>query len=345
MLRDRLLFGRRAGRFTLQWHLTNACELSCRHCYDRSPRSPLTLFEARRVLAELRAFCDEKGVLGQLSLSGGNPLLHPDFDAIWAAAFEAGFPASILGNPAPAERLAAPFAVARPTYYQVSLEGLREHDDHMRGPGHFDRTLSFLDDLRALGVRAHVMLTLTRANLDQVIPLGEALRGRAHRFTFNRLSQVGAGAALELPTRAEYVAFLRRYLVASRTNPVLGFKDGLFNIARRHFRRPLYGGCTGHGCGAAFNFLALLPDGEVHACRKLPSLVGNLHDASLGEIYDGAEARRFRAGNASCRGCAVKSRCGGCPAVIHGTGKRALVDPDPHCFMADRKTALAGPWA
>jgi selenobiotic family peptide radical SAM maturase len=344
MLRDRLLFGRRAGRFTLQWHLTHACELSCRHCYDRSPRSPLTLFEARRVLAELETFCDAKRVKGQLSLSGGNPLLHPDFDAIWQAASDAGFPASILGNPSPRDRLERLLAIARPTYYQVSLEGLREHDDHIRGEGHFDSTFAFLEVLAALGVRAHVMLTLTRANLSQVIPLGEALRGRVHRFTFNRLSQVGSGRDLELPTRDEYVAFLRRYLVASRTNPVLGFKDGLFNIARRHFRRPLHGGCTGHGCGAAFNFVALLPDGEVHACRKLPSLLGNIHDASLGAIYDSALARRFRTGNASCRSCGLRTSCGGCPAVIHGSGKRALVDPDPHCFMADREIALAGPW-
>ena len=31
-----------------------------------------------------------------------------------------------------------------------------------------------------------------------------------------------------------------------------------------------FGGCTGFGCGAAFNFMAVLPDGEVHACRKVP---------------------------------------------------------------------------
>ena len=29
--------------FTLQWHITQACDLSCRHCYDRSTRSPMSL--------------------------------------------------------------------------------------------------------------------------------------------------------------------------------------------------------------------------------------------------------------------------------------------------------------
>ena len=32
-----------ADAFTIQWLITNACELHCKHCYDRSKRSPLTL--------------------------------------------------------------------------------------------------------------------------------------------------------------------------------------------------------------------------------------------------------------------------------------------------------------
>ena len=32
-----------ARYFTLQWHITHACDLHCKHCYDRTKRSPLTL--------------------------------------------------------------------------------------------------------------------------------------------------------------------------------------------------------------------------------------------------------------------------------------------------------------
>jgi hypothetical protein len=72
---------------------------------------------------------------------------------------------------------------------------------------------------------------------------------------------VGEGAEMDLPSREEYVSFLKDYIVASRSNPILGFKDNLFNIFRHHYGRPLLRGCTGFGCGAAFNFVALLPDG------------------------------------------------------------------------------------
>ena len=87
--------------FTLQWHLTQTCDLHCRHCYDRSARATVPLAAARGVLDDLQSFCRDRRVSGSVSLSGGNPLLHPNFTAIYRAAAERDFGLGILGNPAP----------------------------------------------------------------------------------------------------------------------------------------------------------------------------------------------------------------------------------------------------
>ena len=84
--------------FTLQWHITQVCDLHCRHCYDRSDRSPLSYDEGVRVLDDLRAFCRERNVQGAVSFTGGNPLLHPRFDDIYRAAVDRNFSTAILGN-------------------------------------------------------------------------------------------------------------------------------------------------------------------------------------------------------------------------------------------------------
>jgi selenobiotic family peptide radical SAM maturase len=322
--------------FTLQWHITQACDLKCRHCYDRSRRSPLTMKTALRVLDELRGFCRERFVGGQVTFSGGNPLLYPRFLDLYRAAVDRGFYTVILGNPAPRETIERIAAIRRPDAFQVSLEGLETHNDSIRGRGTFRRALEFLDVLRELGVYSMVMLTLTRDNLDQVLPLADMLRGRADLFSFNRLALVGEGASLSLPSRADYVAFLAAYLEAAKRNPVMGLKDNLLNIHRHACGEPLFGGCAGFGCGAAFNFLTLLPDGEVHACRKFPSLIGNLRERSLAEIYDSDLARRYRAGSEACRGCAIRAVCGGCLASTHSLGLDVFTRRDPYCFM-DRK--------
>ena len=91
--------------FTLQWHITQVCDLHCKHCYDRSDRSALTLEQARKIIDDLDIFCRERHVKGQISFTGGNPLLHPDFLSIYQAASDRGFTLFILGNPTTREQI------------------------------------------------------------------------------------------------------------------------------------------------------------------------------------------------------------------------------------------------
>jgi selenobiotic family peptide radical SAM maturase len=320
--------------FTLQWHITQACDLHCKHCYDRSDRSLLTLDQAIKVLDDLRSFVRNRHVQGAVSFTGGNPLLHPHFNAIYRAAVERNFSTAILGNPASAARIEEIISIGKPAFYQVSLEGLPEHNDSIRGEGHFDRIMKFLAVLRSLNVSTMVMLTLTSGNMDQVIPLAELLRDKVDVFHFNRLSLFGEGANLRLPDREKYRQFLEQYLKAAEKNPVMGIKDNLINILRHEEGIDLFGGCTGYGCGAAFNFVSLLADGEVHACRKFPSPIGNIHRQGLAEIYDSEGARRYRSGCNACLGCAVRPACGGCLAGAYSHGLNVFEEKDPFCFMS-----------
>jgi len=330
-----------AGVFTLQWHITQACDLHCKHCYDRSKRSDLSLDDAYRILDDLFDFCRKKAVQGQISFSGGNPFLHPDFMKIYRAAADRGFTLAVLGNPVKRERLQELVGIEKPVFFQVSLEGLAEHNDRIRGKGHFRRTLDFLDLLRQMRVYSMVMLTLTRDNMKQLIPLAEILRDRTDLFTFNRLALFGEGKNLMLPSPEEFRDFLSEYLEASRGNPIMGLKDNLFNILHHQGGESLFGGCAGYGCGAAFNFLALLPDGEVHACRKLPSLIGSIAGESLEELYNSDRARQYRAGCSECSACPIRPVCGGCLAVASSLGLDPFKTKDPYCFIAASGAATA----
>ena len=318
--------------FTLQWHLTQACDLHCRHCYDRSARTIPSLPQGLEVLRQLDDFCRQRRVSGQVSFTGGNPFLHPNFFDFYRAAAEFGFGTIILGNPVAEAKLEELLTIGKPLYYQVSLEGLEKHNDEIRGPGNFQRVLNFLKSLRRFEIPAMVMLTLTRVNLRQVLPLAEMLRPLADGFNFNRLALFGEGAQLELPEAEEYAAFLTEYLQAARENPVMSLKDNLFSILLEQEGLEPLGGCTGFGCGAAFNFLALLSDGEVHACRKMPSLLGNLREAGLGELYDSTSAQKYRRGCVACRDCPLHPTCGGCLAVTASLGRNPFRERDPFCF-------------
>ena len=179
---------------------------------------------------------------------------------------------------------------------------------------------------------------LTRDNLSQVLHLARLLEDRADAFTFNRLSTAGKGATLLMPEKAAFESFLREYDAAAAKNPKRGLKDNLINSFRQEKSAALFGGCTGHGCGAASNFLALLPDGEVHTCRKFPSLIGNITKNSFYDIYRSDLAERYRAGSRACRSCHLNPVCRGCLAIAFSLDLDIFTEKDPFCFASQQVT-------
>ena len=321
--------------FTLQWHITQACDLHCRHCYDRSTRLPMSLEQGIRILDDVRMFCRNRHVMKAVSFTGGNPFLYPHFFDLYRAAAERGFSIGILGNPVDREKLEQMVSIQKPTHFQVSLEGLQDQNDYIRGKGHFKRIMEFLKVLKELNIFSMVMLTLTKSNMKEIIPLADMLAGHADRFHFNRLSMVGEGANLMLPEKDEYLAFIDLYEKASQKNPLLGLKDNMFSILSYKKGLQPFGGCTTFGCGAAFNFIAVLSDGEVHACRKFPSPLGNIFKQSIADIYDSPQAEQYRAGCAECHACKLHPVCGGCLAVAYSLGRNIFKEKDPFCFISD----------
>ncbi len=320
-----------ADVFSLQWHLTQTCDLTCKHCYDRSHRADFPFDRALSLLQELRDFCRHRFAQPQISFTGGNPLFHPHFFELYQLAADHGILTAILGNATDRSTLERMLAIQRPVYYQVSLEGLEPHNDAIRGAGNFRRTVAFLSLLTELGIPNLVMLTLTQHNMDQVLPLAKELEGITGALTFNRLALFGEGARLAAPSRDDYQAFLHTYLAALATHPVLALKDSLLNSILEQQGAPLFGGCTGFGCGAAFNFLAILSDGEVHACRKFPSPLGSILEQPLETIYHSDKAARYRDGSSACSDCRLRPVCGGCMAATASAGNDPFTCRDPYC--------------
>lgn len=318
--------------FALQWHITQSCDLHCRHCYDRKPVPPLPWEREIGILDQFSEFTGGRNLFGQVTFTGGNPLLHHRFYRLYQEAADRGFSTGILGNPCSGEDLDRICAIQTPSFFQVSLEGFQPHNDYIRGQGHFDRVIEFLELLKKRKIYAKVMLTLTRANMDQVIFLGQFLEGKADLFTFNRLSLEGEGAALEMADPGRYREFLAAYAEAAETCPVMGFKDNLFNPLFQEKSQPFFGGCTGFGCGAAFNFVSVLPTGEVHACRKFTSPIGDLTRETLEDVYTSEAARRYRRGPEGCFSCDAYTVCRGCMASAVSAGLDPFSGKDPYCF-------------
>lgn len=142
----------------LELLLTDRCNLRCRHCYLGEPRgADLPFEEAVRLLDQF----DRLGGL-RLLLSGGEPLLHPDFWRLNELLPRWSFRSVLLTNgvlidPAAARDLAV-------QEVQVSLDGLEPSHDALRGTGSFRAALAALEHLGAAGITVSVATMAHRGN-------------------------------------------------------------------------------------------------------------------------------------------------------------------------------------
>ena len=117
--------------FLIQWHLTERCNLRCRHCYQTGTAgTELTLAEIREVLAELTdmlaAWQDAHGVSFSpgFNITGGEPFLRSDFFTILAEIAASGYDQFVLSNGTLIdETSAARLAELNVAGVQVSMEG------------------------------------------------------------------------------------------------------------------------------------------------------------------------------------------------------------------------------
>jgi sulfatase maturation enzyme AslB (radical SAM superfamily) len=143
------------------------CNLSCAHCFvTAGPADDRIPLMSR---AEVRARADEALALGvkELYLTGGEPFLHPELEAILADLLALA-PCTVLTNGTlfTSRRLEELARLERSSRWsleiRVSLDGHRaaEHDA-IRGPGTFERALDGLRQLERHGMLPIVTITQT----------------------------------------------------------------------------------------------------------------------------------------------------------------------------------------
>jgi PqqA peptide cyclase len=340
--------------YTLVAELTYRCPLRCVYCSNpldyASHRDELGTADWLRVFREAEAL----GVV-QLNLTGGEPLVRDDLEAMVEAARGLDFYTNLItsGIPCTRERLAG-LRVRGLDNVQVSVQDVRAPEsDRIAGLRSFERKLEVARLVKELGLALTLNVVLHRENLDRVpeiIALAESLQ--ADRLELANTQYLGwalVNRRALLPTR-EQLDRAREVARAARQR-LLGRMEVLFVIPDYYAEFPK--SCMD---GWGRRFIVISPDGlalPCHAAHTLPGLTfDRVQDRSLDEIWHHSEAFNAYRGLAwmpePCRSCDKRTAdFGGCRCqAYHLTGSAAATDPacslapDHGLIEAARREAL-----
>ena len=333
--------------FAFQWHITDECDQRCEHCYIFSEGHPhlieMPLRRAYEVIDRCEAMSRRLNRLPYFFITGGDPLLHRNFRQILERVHERNIPFTIMGNPFhltdDACRMLKDLGCRK---YQVSIDGMRATHDSIRKPGSFDATVEALDRMNRCGLKSAVMTTVSGTNIDEIPDIVDlVVEHKADIFAFGRYCPTSSEKSTHI-TPAEYRDFLGRMWEKFEEHKDSGttfslkdhlwklflFEKGLLHVPEDSEPDTIYDGCH---CGASH--FTILPDGNVMACRRFESTVGNIFKTPLHELWEGAEMEGYRQHEKfeKCRKCELLRFCRGCPAVSFGY-HGSFYAPDPQCW-------------
>lgn len=316
--------------------LTHRCPLQCPYCSN-----PLNLLKSGAELdtdtwLDVFSQAADLGIL-QVHLSGGEPALRQDLEALVACLAERGVYTNLITAAVTLneDRIAA-LADAGLDHVQISFQGTDPETTELIGhyKGGHEKKLKAARWVRAAGLPLTVNAPVHRHNVHQVEQFVElALELDADRLEIANVQYYGWAylnrTALlpgpeDVDRQADFIAKAKEELT------------GILNI---DFVPPDYYADYPKPCmgGWANDALAIVPDGTVLPCHAAQTITGmtfdKVMDRPLKEIWDHAEAfERFRGTEwmqEPCRSCPRKELdFGGCRCQAFAVlGDAAATDP------------------
>jgi radical SAM protein with 4Fe4S-binding SPASM domain len=343
------------------WNITQACNLSCSHCYqDAQRRLPdeLDQDEQLRVVDEMA----DKYV-SMLAFAGGEPLMSKCFWETCRHAAKRGLHVTVATNGTLlTETNVGRLREAGIKLIEISLDSVDpSKHDRFRGAGAWNRTVQGIRNAVAQSAggsdyRVSIASTMTQMNHGEVSDLVQFAEDLgAHNFNAFNFIPTGRGRNIATedltPEQRETVLDkLYEYLKANRigimcTAPQFG------RVCVEKYHTAPDPVAVGHGsagrckdvavltqyvggCGAGRCYCAIQPDGKVTPCVFMPLVVGDLRKESLIDIwlrspdFVALSDRSDRTGH--CRICKTRFQCGGCRARAYNYFGDFRA-PDPGC--------------
>ncbi len=271
----------------LQLHITEKCNLNCAHCYlGEKNHHDMKLSTIARVLEEFSHYGFK------VLITGGEPLLHKNFWDVLKLASDLPLKVEVLSN----GTLITPEVALGLSKYadqvQISLDGLKEGHEAIRGQGTFQITVEGM-------MNANEFMPVSCATMIHSKNLKEfdAMEGMLKEMGVNEW-------ILDIPSNAGNMATQSELSVRD--------EDAVKIFKRYGYSTGLHMGDGSLSCGS--HICSVKPNGDVSKCGFFLDYVGNVENHTLEVCWLKIVDKYIpRLTELECRECSALEECrGGC---------------------------------
>ena len=283
--------------FHIQWHITNLCNLRCKHCYQEnfSKDNDLEWAGFKKISDNILATVQEWDKKACIHLTGGEPLLKPELYSLLnyldrsPLVEELGIITNGLSfDQEWVERLSS---FSKLKKIKISLDGAdAETNDSIRQKRTFEKVIKNLSLFKRKDFfEIILMFTVMKRNLKSV-PLFFQLSKdlNVNGFIIERFIPWGRGRermeeVLNGKDWEELIKTLSDLFAIEEENTLLPYQA--FQVCFDGEEPELLGA----PCVIGRDGLCVMPDGNVFPCRRFPISIGNLLSDSLRQIWEESE--------------------------------------------------------
>lgn len=321
------------------------CNLKCSHCGSSAGKARLDeltteeCFDLCEQLAELN--CDN------VALMGGEIFLREDWYEIARCVKDLGMKLSLVSNGQTLNHYAEEISELAPTVVGISLDGLRQTHDSIRGvTGAFRNAIKAINLLRRRKIQITVITTVSKINYNELPKLKKILLNKGINWQIQLATPFGNFSKDWMLSYEEFYA-VGLFIAALRAKhhfqnmPVVGAH--CMGYHSQHFSSFKWNGCT-----AGRTSLGITSNGDIVGCLAMGNnrfIEGNIRNRPLSKIWNKKTSfkynRQFSKENLGnfCRNCQYSSTCkGGCNSTSYSVTSQ--FKNDPFCFYRIEKEIL-----
>lgn len=304
-------------KFVLQWHLSEKCNLKCKHCYQEKHIPVELSYEKLKIIYnQYKNLLIKLNMKGHINITGGEPLCNPHFfkilDLIRQDKNLITF--SILTNGTLIDdTIAKKIKTYSPIYVQVSLEGSEKTNDYIRGKGSYKLIEKGIDNLKKHDIFTSISFTATGINYKEFPEVVKcAKKHKVDNVWSDRYIPLGdnidKSLILNKEQTLEYLKIMnneRKKMTLKKNNTHISMCRALQFQMTNDFA---------YGCTAGDTLLTVMENGDLVPCRRMPILIGNLFKNNMYDLYTNnkllKELRKNKIPN-DCKKCEHSETCHG----------------------------------